>query len=366
MERKVLMTPGPATTSRGVKEAQVVPDICPREEEFGRVMEDIREKLIRIAGGDENYECVLMGGPGTAGMEATLSSVVNGKVLIINNGAYGERFVKIAKCYNMDFKEVVFGWDEEINPEKVEAEIDEGVKYIVMIHHETTTGILNPVEKISELAKKHNCVFILDAISSFAGLPIDVKKLNVDFLISSSNKCIQGMPGICFIICKKEELVKLKEVPKRGFYLNMYLEHEYVKLKKQTRFTPPVQTAYALKKAIEEFFEEGAEKRYGRYQENNKILLEGMAKLGFKKIFPDHFEESGLLTTFFDPDNKNYSFDKMHDGLYKRGFTIYPGKIKEKTFRLSNLGDLNIEDIKKFIEELKKVMKEMDLELISA
>ena len=364
MERKILLTPGPATTSDSVKKAQVIPDICPREKEFGYLLTSISTDLTKIAGGDEEYACVLFGGSGTAGMDAALGSIVNGKVLVINNGAYGKRFVDIAKSYSIKFKEIVFNWNEEIDLKKIENELsnDREIKYIAIVHHETTTGVLNPIKEIGELAKKYNCVFIVDAISSFAGIPFSVKECNIDFMISTSNKCIQGMPGVFFIISKKIELEKLKEYPKKSFYLNLYLNYEYFKKNNQTPFTPPVQTIYALRKAIDEFFKEGAENRHRRYMENNKILVEGMENLGFKRALKN-LKESGLLTTFWEPVNDNYTFEKMHDLIYKKGFTIYPGKIKEKTFRLANIGNINSDDIKTFLKVMDETLKEMNLTL---
>lgn len=364
MERKILLTPGPATTSDSVKNAQVVPDICPREKEFGEIMNSISLDLVKIAGGDDNYTCILLGGSGTAGMDATISSVINGKVLIINNGAYGQRFVNIAKAYSFDFKEIFFNWNEEIDIKKVEAELekDKDIKYLVVVHHETTTGILNPVKEIGEIAKKHNCTFIVDTISSFAGIPFNIKEWNIDFMISTSNKCIQGMPGVCFVICNKDKLEKIKDNPKKSFYLNLYTSYDSFRKTKQTPFTPPVQTLYALRKAIDEFLQEGAENRYNRYMENNKILIEGMEKLGFKKALKN-LKESRLLTTFWEPEDKNYSFEKMHDLLYKKGFTIYPGKIREKTFRVANIGEIYPQDMSIFIQSMKSILEEMNLKM---
>ena len=363
VKRNVLMNPGPATTTDSVKQAQIVPDICPREKEFGLLMEGISKDLVSIAGGDEGYVSILIGGSGTAGMDSVLNSVVNGRILIINNGAYGKRFLEIAKAYDLDFKEIFFGAQERIDIYKIEEELkkDPSIKYLAMIHHETTTGILNPVKEIGEIAKKHGCIFIVDAISSFAGIPFNIKDSKIDFMISTSNKCIQGMPGICFVICKKEELEKIKEYKKKSFYLNLYKHYESFKKDKQSPFTPPVQTVYALRKAIDEFLEE--ENRYERYTKSNRTLVEGMEKLGFKK-FLHGVEESQILTTFWEPENPNYSFEKMHDSLYDKGFTIYPGKITQKTFRLANMGAIDKKDIENFLNILEETLKEMGVRLI--
>ena len=357
VERKILLTPGPATTSDSLKLSQVVPDICPRVKDFGNLMLQISQDLVKIAGGDESYACVLFGGSGTAGMESVVSSALKGKALIINNGAYGERFVQIAEAYSIPHKELFFYWREKVDLKRIEKELaqDKSISEIILVHHETTTGILNPIKQIGELSKKFNCSFIVDAISSFAGVPFNAKDCNIDFMISTSNKCLQGLPGVCFIICKKEALEKTKEYPRKSFYLNLYDQYAFFLKNNQTRFTPPVQTIYALDKAISEFLEEGAENRYRRYSENNKILTEGMQGLGFTKI-ETASEESGLLTTFYIPDHVD--FNEMHDSLYSKGFSIYPGKIKENTFRLASIGALNQGDIKNFLEALKTTLEE--------
>lgn len=362
IKRNILLNPGPATTTDSVKNSQVVPDICPREKEFAQILDSIIRDLLKIAGAGEDYSCVLIGGSGTAAMDAVINSVVKKKILIINNGAYGERMARIAQAYGLDYEELIFDWRDKIDLEKIEKSLkeDKEIGYLAAVHHETTTGILNPIKKLGEIAKKHNCLFILDVVSSFAGLPLNVKENNIDFMFSTSNKCLQGMPGVAFIICKKQELEKLKDHKIRSFYLDLYRNYEFYKKNKQTPFTPPVQTLYALRKAIDELLEEGLENRFKRYKKNNEVLLKGMKELGFKKIY-ENVEESGILTTFFEPLSENYSFEKLHDLLYARGFTIYPGKIKEKTFRIANMGAIDPKDIENFLRALKEVCIEMKL-----
>jgi len=277
------------------------------------------------------------------------------KILIINNGAYGERMVKIAKAYSIPCVELKFEWGSLPDLKKVEEELknDEDIACVSMIHHETTTGMLNPVKEIGEISKKYNRVFIVDTISSFAGIPFDIKDYKIDFMVSTSNKCIQGMAGVCFVICKKDELKKIKDYPKKSFYLNLYSQYNYFKEKYQMQFTPPVQTIYALKQAIIEFEKEGAENRHKRYFKSWETLVKGMNELSFKRLLKDE-EESHILTTFLDPDDDNFNFNKMHDLLYKKGFTIYPGKIGKKgTFRLANMGAIDYKDIENFLNALK-------------
>lgn len=360
IKRNILLTPGPATTTNSVKYAQVVPDICPREKDFGKIMWQIREDLVKIVKGNENYTSILFAGSGTAVMEVCINSVLppNKKIAIINNGAYGERMVKIAQVYQIPYVEVAFEWGKIPDLEKIKRilESDRDIAGLAMVHHETTTGILNPVKEIGNIAKGNNCLFIVDAISSFAGIPFDIKEYKIDFMFSTSNKCIQGMAGISFVICRKDELEKIKDYPTRSLYLNLYQQYDYFEKKGQMRFTAPVQIIYALQQAIKEYFEEGGENRYKRYAKNWKILRKGMKDLDFKFLLKEE-EESRLLITVIEPRNPKYDFKKIHDFLYERGFTIYPGKIGRKnTFRLGNIGAIDSGDIKDFLIELKNVL----------
>ena len=368
VKRTILLNPGPATTTDGVKYAQVVPDICPREKEFGAVMESVSKDLTKIAGGDnEKYICILFGGSGTAAMDCVINSVVppNKKILIINNGAYGERMVKIAKAYSIKHTELKFELDmfPDLNDIENALKNDPKIGYVSMIHHETTTGLLNPVKEIGALVKKYGKTFIVDTISSFAGVSINIKEFNMDFMMSTSNKCIQGMAGVCFVICKINELEKIKDYPRRSFYLSLYDQYEYFKKNYQMRFTPPVQTIYALRKAIDEFLEEGYENRVARYTKSWEVLRKGVKDLGFR-ILTKQEEESHILITLLDPKDDNFNFDVLHDKLYEKGFTIYPGKVgKKNTFRLANMGAIDHKDIENFLKELKQTLKEMGLKV---
>lgn len=358
VKRNILLNPGPATTTDTVKYAQVVPDICPRENEFADVLKGIRVDLVKIVHGGNDYTSVLFTGSGTAVMDSAINSVVppDKKIAIIVNGAYGERMVKIAKAYRIPYVEVNFQYGEKIEVAKVEKilKTDKEIACVAMVHHETTTGILNPIKEIGKISEENSCAFIVDAISSYAGIPININEYNIDFLMATSNKCIQGMAGIAFIICRKDELEKIKNYPKRSFYLDLYDQYKYLEETGQTQFTPPVQTMYALRQAIKEYFEEGEENRYMRYSENWKVLRKGLLDMGFKLLLNED-DESHILLTVFEPNNQNYSFENMHNFLYERGFTIYPGKIgNKKTFRLANMGDIDVRDIKKFLVVLNE------------
>jgi 2-aminoethylphosphonate aminotransferase len=356
IKRNILLNPGPATTSDTVKQALVVSDICPREKEFGDLMESICKDLVKVVHGGDDYVAILFTSSGTGAVEAAVTSVVplGKRILVIDNGAYGTRMANIARTYKIgvvDYK-IPYGDYPNLNEiEKILAS-DKAISHIGMIHHETTTGMLNPIKEVSEIAHRYGVEMIVDTISSYAGMPINIKEYNIEFITSTSNKCIQGMPGIAFIIAKKEALKKL-EPNRRSFYLDLLTQHTYFEKTKQTQFTPPVQILYSLRKAIDEYFIETEEGRNKRYRENWKLLYEGLIRIGFKPLLPLN-QESQILTAFCEPLDENYSFEKMHDYLYEKGFTIYPGKgAKRDTFRLSILGDLYRDDIINFLKVLE-------------
>ncbi len=366
IKRNILLNPGPATTSDTVKFAQVVPDICPREKEFGEVMEFVSKELTNFVGSNDDYTTILFGGSGTAAVEAILSSVVDEEiVLIINNGAYGKRMCEMAEIYNLNYIEYKSSVIEEINLSELEELIKtynlnnsenekKNIGHLAVIHHETTTGILNDIKAIGEICRKYKIEMIVDAMSSFAGIPINMQKMNISYLASSSNKCIQGMAGISFVIANRESLEKTKNIKPRNLYLNMYKQYSYFKDNYQMRFTPPVQGLYALKQAIIEAKEETIEKRSERYKECCQILWKGLAKLNLKKLVSED-ASSMLLTSIVEPKIDGYLFEELHDYLYNRGFTIYPGKIEsENTFRIANIGQIYPENMTKFIEILEE------------
>lgn len=386
VKRNILLNPGPATTTDTVKYAQVVPDICPREKEFGKVMEFISRELTNFVGSNEKYTTVLFGGSGTAAVEAVISSVIDDDILlIINNGAYGQRICEMAEVYDLNYIEFkaspVNGIDyikleefislsngEEQNLEenlrkfgcligKYNISGDKKRKrigYAAVIHHETTTGILNDIRRIGNICGRNNVDLIVDAMSSFAGIPIDMKQMNIKYLASSSNKCIQGMAGVSFIISDREALESTKKIKPRNLYLNLYKQYEYFQNNYQMRFTPPVQVLYALKKAIEEAKEETIEKRNKRYVECCEILWTCLDGIGLRRLVPKE-KSSMLLTSIIEPQINGYSFISLHDFLYERGFTIYPGKISsDDTFRIANIGDIYPEDMREFTQLLEE------------
>ncbi|MBT8378027.1 MAG: 2-aminoethylphosphonate--pyruvate transaminase [Ignavibacteria bacterium] len=362
ISRNVLLNPGPATTTDTVKHAMVVEDICPREKEFGELVESIRKDLVRIVNGKDLFEAVLFASSGTGAIEACLTSVVpdNKSVLIINNGAYGERMQQICKNFEVNRIDYNIEWGDPVDLRTIESILSKHkgkISHLAFVHHETTVGILNSLELISKLALKYNIEIIVDAMSSFAGIPIDVNESNIHYLISSANKCIQGMAGISFVICNIDSLKKTKDYRRRSFYFNLYDNYTFFSEHNQMQFTPPVQVLYALRQAISEYFIETEEGRTNRYTELYEVLKNGLEKLGFKFLVDDRFHAK-ILTSIIEPDDDNYNFTEMHDYLYKRGFTIYPGKgAKQNTFRLANMGEIYKEDIVRFLNCLETYKK---------
>ncbi|MBW2143585.1 MAG: 2-aminoethylphosphonate--pyruvate transaminase [Deltaproteobacteria bacterium] len=368
VERTVLLNPGPAATSDSVKYAMVVEDICPREKEFGKLVQGIRRDLVRIVHGRDLYEAVLFASSGTGGIEACLTSVVpdDRAVFIIINGAYGERMQQICDGFGIMHIDYVIDWGEPIDFKKVETIIIENkdaISHIAMVHHETTVGILNDLSSVSDLASKYGMELIVDAVSSFAGIPIDVTKLGIHYLVSSSNKCIQGMAGVGFAICNIESLEKTASLKPRNFYFNLYQNYMFFSKKREMQFTPPVQILYALRQAINEYFIETEEGRADRYAHMYKVLTAGLKRLGFKFLVEEKFHAK-ILTAIIEPRDPNYDFTEMHDFLIQRGFTIYPGKgAKEDSFRIANMGAISYDDIEEFLENLEAYLTLKNIKL---
>jgi 2-aminoethylphosphonate-pyruvate transaminase len=358
--RNILLNPGPATTTDTVKFAQVVPDICPRETEFGDLMEYVSTELIGFAADKERYTAVLFGGSGTAAVESILSSVIgDDAVIIINNGAYGKRMCEIAKAYGLNFIEFPSPPDEPVNLAALESLFENSgqtVSHLAVVHNETTTGLLNDVPSIGELCRRRHTDLIVDAMSSYGAIPIRMEPMNIRYLAASSNKNLQGMAGISFVIADKSKLDALACVRRRNYYLNLYDQYKYFLQTRQMRFTPPVQTLYALKQAIEELKQEGLKARYARYVKSWETLTDGMARLGLKHIVhKDH--HSKIVTSIIEPDCSAYDFQEMHDYLYAGGFTIYPGKMDNiHTFRIANIGDITYQDIEAFMKLLEQYL----------
>ncbi|RCW46465.1 2-aminoethylphosphonate aminotransferase [Paenibacillus prosopidis] len=364
VKRNILLTPGPATTTNSVKFSQVVPDICPREKDFGKLMQTISVELTRFVADTEYYTTVLFGGSGTAAVESVLSSVIGDEsIVIINNGAYGKRMCEIADAYGMNFLEFKSSPHEAIDLTDLESFVhncNRKIAYLAVVHHETTTGLLNDIKSIGKLCRKRQIDMIVDAMSSYATIPIRMMEMNISYLAASSNKNLQGMAGVSFVIANRNKMEGLRLKKPRNYYLNLFAQYKYFSETGQMRFTPPVQTLYALNRAIMEVKQEGIKERYARYAKSWETLIDGIATLGLKHIV-DTKHHSKIVTSIIEPDCDGYDFDKMHDYLYSRGFTIYPGKLEElKTFRIAKIGDISYKDIRAFLILLEDYLKSID------
>lgn len=359
VRREVLLNPGPATTSDSVKYAQVQADICPREKEFGQVMDWTRTELTKIAADPAEYVTVLWGGSGTSADEAMLSSAVpeDGRLLIIDNGAYGARMAKIAAVYRLNHEVFKSPTTRPVDLNALEDKLKAGrFTHLALVYHETTTGLLTDLPAIGRICRRLGVVTVVDAVSAYAGIPMDLAALNVDFMASTSNKNIQGMAGIAFVICRRERLAATASIPMRNYYLNLWDQHAAFEKTLQTRFTPPVQAFYALRQAIIETKVETVAGRYARYSACWETLLKGIEPLGLRcLIAPEH--QSKLITAILEPDSPRYRFEELHDLARRAEFTIYPGKLSDaNTFRIANIGDIQPAEMARFVELLSGYM----------
>ena len=368
IKRNILLNPGPATTTDTVKMAQIVPDICPREKEFVSMMKQMCEDLVRIVHGDLNkYTSVLFCGSGTITMDVCINSLLpkGKKILIINNGTYSMRAVEICEYYNLLFVNFDCPIDEIPDLNQVEQILKENqdIALVYTTHNETGTGILNPIKEIGFLVHKYSAVFIVDTISTYAMKPIDIEKDNIDFCMASAQKGLMAMTGLSFVIGNTELIKKSAAYPKRSYYCNLYMQYHFFETTGQMHFTPPVQTIYAARQALDEYFREGEESKWKRHSEVFEAIHAGLDKLGFKDIIRRDLQ-AGLGVTVKYPDDENWSFEKVHDYCYKRGFTIYPGKTSaQNTFRLCALGAITKEDIEDFFIVLYEALKENNIQI---
>lgn len=359
LERKILLNPGPGTTSDSVKQSLIVNDICPREDEFGDLMTEIVNGLINIGNGEGTHEACMFAASGTGAVEGILTSALDAskKALIITNGAYGFRMKQICESYQLPFKTICdFGEYPDVGA--VEAQLRDGdFTHLAMIHHETSTGMMNPLEEIARICEELDVTLIVDAMSSYGAYPIDLKETKIGYLAASSNKCIQGMAGLSFVVFQKEQLAEL-ERNTGNFYFDIYKQWKYLKEKNQLRFTPPVQVCYAFKKAIEEARKETVPARWERYQTNWEILYNGMSDLGFEFFLPLEQQSKILMAVNLD-EKLPQGFDHFHDHLFERNITVYPGVIPESnTFRMAVIGDLQPDDMNYVIATVREYLKD--------
>ena len=322
VQRKVLLNPGPATTTDTVKMAQVVPDICPREKEFAAIMREVEEGLLRIVHADpEEYAAVLFCGSGTINMDICLNSLLpeNGKALIINNGAYSSRGAEICQYYGLPFINLKLPVDRQPDLDLIEDTLKKNpdIALVYTTHHETGTGLLNPIRQIGALVHRYHGVFVVDTTSTYAMRPIHMTEDEIDFCMASAQKGIMAMTGLSFIIGKKSVIEASAEYPKRSYYCNLFMQYEYARAHGEMHFTPPVQVIYAARQALKEYFEEGELNKWERHRRVYCAIREGLEELGFR-IFIPKGQEAELVAAALYPDDPNWNFEKIHDACYER------------------------------------------------
>lgn len=361
MKNYKLLTPGPLTTTDSVKKEMLF-DHCTWDDEYKYITQKIRKQILDLAHvSEEDFTTVLMQGSGTFGVESVVSSVIGkeDKCLFITNGAYGERMVMMAKYHDINHVQLSHEYDTLVDLNEIEEIVknDKNITHIMMVHCETTTGILNDIKSVGSIANKYSKTFIVDAMSSFGGIDIDVNECNIDFLVSSSNKCIQGVPGFSFIIANKKKLIESKGKA-RSLSLDLYDQWLGMDKDGKWRFTSPTHVVLAFSKALDELEEEGGVKaRFERYSNNNKLLRDRMKEIGIN-AYIDEKIQSPIITTFVC-DNDKFTFIEMYNYIKERGFAIYPGKLTDvDTFRMGNIGEIYEEDINNLCDIFEEFVKE--------
>ena len=364
---KALFTPGPLTTSRTVKQA-MLQDLGSRDTTFIEIVRDVRRRLVALGqASPEDYTAVIVQGSGTFGIESVISSIIpdSGKLLVLVNGAYGERMVKIAATHKIAVSAQVTAEDSPIDPDELEKTLtaDPSISHVAIVHCETTTGIINPIEAVGALVKRHGLVYIVDAMSSFGAYSIDLNACQIDFLVSSSNKCIEGVPGFSFVLAKKASLQSARNRA-RGLALDLYAQWEGLESNGQFRFTPPTHVLLAFHQALLELEGEGGvQARGARYRRNYELTLTSLRALGFKPYL-SAANRGYIISSFYYPEHPNFSFQEFYERLSQRGCVIYPGKLSRAAcFRIGHIGRLDTSDVHHLIASIRETLAEMGIQL---
>lgn len=372
----LLLTPGPLSTTRTVRQA-MLHDYSTWDVDYNARVNEVRQRLVRLAtlesgvdetGHLEDYTAVLMQGSGTFAVEATIGSVVppTGKVLVISNGKYGARLAEIVRRLQIPLVEYI---QPEISPPdlaelRLKLEGDPEITHVTMVHCETTTGMLNPAAEVGRIVKEAGRIYIVDAMSSFAGYPMSMETLSADYLISSANKCIEGVPGFGFIIARRD-LLERTEGWARSLSFDLYDQwREMEKNQGKFRYTSPTHVVLAALQALHELAEEGGvAARHARYTENQRTLVEGLRKIGLQTLLPDEYQ-SVIITSVLYPDSDQFRFPNFYDRMKAKRFVLYPGKVSDAdTFRVGNIGHVFPDDIRLLVKTIRETLIEMGVEL---
>ncbi len=358
-----LLTPGPLTTSRTVKLAMMA-DWGSRDVEFRRIISDIRQGLLKLANCDARYECVIMQGSGTFAIEAALGSFCpdkRRKTLVVANGAYGDRAAQILERIGRPYVKIDKGDSAAPTVEDVTTmmDADKAISHVWLIHCETTSGIVNPIVEIGEAVKQRERVFMVDAMSSFGAIPLDMTAMDMDVMVSSSNKCIEGVPGFSYVLVKRDMLEASVGVC-HSVVLDLFEQWRGLQSNGQFRFTPPTHALVAFHQALKEHGQQGGVSgRSTRYTQNAQLLVKGMREMGFTTLLTDN-ESGPIIQTFLTPRDPNFHFETFYESLRARGFAIYPGKLtKRSSFRIGNIGQVDEAVIASVLEAVRDVTSDM-------
>lgn len=354
-----LLNPGPVNTTARVKSAMVHHDVCHRDPSFSELMVSLTGKLRRVFRASAEHTMCVVTGSGTAAMECGIASTVprDGKILIIDNGAFGERMHEIARLHEMNIVHLRYAWGDQVNPADVERAIEENpdIAVVAMTAHETSVGLLNPVRAVGEICQQYDALFLVDAVSALGAEDIDVVRDNIDVCWASANKCLHAISGAGFLSVSPRTWQKIESVKPRSYYLDLKRYRRYVEELAQTPFTPAVSAYFALDAALSEFLADGHEVRFSMYRERNQRLRRGLADLGMAP-FTRTGNESHSVVTCCVPTG--ITFQEFYDALKIRGYIVYGCKdvLAEKFLQVANMGDLSIEKIEQFLATAAEVI----------
>jgi 2-aminoethylphosphonate-pyruvate transaminase len=360
----LLLTPGPLTTSHETKQA-MLHDWGSRDATFIATNQRMRERLLAVANAADTHVCVPIQGSGTFAVEATIGTLLpkDGKALVLINGAYGQRMVKIIGYMGRQCTTLETAEDTPPEPAAVDAALaaDPAITHVLCVHCETTSGILNPIEAIAEVVAKRGKSLLIDAMSAFGAIPLDAKKVRFDAVMASSNKCLEGVPGMGFSIIRKE-VIEAAKGNAHSLSLDLHDQWQAMEATSQWRFTPPTHVIVAFDAAIGQFEAEGGVAgRNKRYSANARLLIEGMRALGFETLLSDNLQ-APIIITFKMPADPKFDFQRFYDSLKDRGFIIYPGKLTvAPSFRMGCIGHLGKPEMETTLDAVRAVLKEMNV-----
>ncbi len=367
---KLLFTPGPLTTSLTVKQA-ALRDLGSRDHEFIAMVRSIRRKLLELGGvADRGFEAVLMQGSGTFAIESVLSSTVppDGKVLVVINGAYGRRIAQIAQTLKIPVAELSCLEDQRPDKERLgqTLQADPSISHVAVVHSETSTGMINPVREIGEIVKHFNRIYFVDAMSSFGGMPLNLLDCRIDYLVSSANKCIEGIPGFAFVLAQREALLATAGFV-RSVSLDLLAQWKGLEADGQFRFTPPTHALLAFHQALRELEAEGGvEGRAARYRTNFEVLSQGMGELRFEGYLRPQ-DRGYIISSFRYPRHPKFDFEVFYSRLSDKGLVIYPGKVsKADCFRIGCIGHIFPDDMRGLLGAIRQTLAEMGVEMPAA